>query len=120
MTETESAFWHDCEKLGTPGAQDARGIFADWLEDEGRTELAEAMRWCVREGKRPRRYSLHAAKYAWFRATLSFYYDALPAKVFSRISRKSRTYHGWIEYKTIQDAYSALAIALSKTKATAR
>jgi uncharacterized protein (TIGR02996 family) len=50
-TDLEAAFWTDIAEH--PDDDSLRLIFADWLTEQGRELESEALRWLVREGKRP-------------------------------------------------------------------
>jgi hypothetical protein len=63
MTDLESLY----ETLSrAPNDWETRGILADWYEDAGQQAVAEALRWMVRERKRP--YSAQGRSYHWFNA----------------------------------------------------
>jgi hypothetical protein len=50
----------------TPEDWNLRGVVADWAEDNNRPELAECLRWMIRQRKRP--YHGASATGTWFNA----------------------------------------------------
>jgi uncharacterized protein (TIGR02996 family) len=71
-----------------PEDWDLRGVAADWAEDNGRPELAECLRWMVRQKKRP--YPGVPAPSSWFNGEkvdpeLPDHESNLPAAVYERL-----------------------------------
>ena len=73
---------------GSPDDWSLRGVIADWAEDNNRPQLAECLRWMIRQNKRP--YHGSSGGGTWFNEDtiaegLGDPESDIPAEVFTRL-----------------------------------
>lgn len=100
----------------TPRGDDPRIYLADWYEERGDEVMAAGLRWCVREGKRPTLRGKTTREWRWY--NMEIYRagdpcDEIPEAIIKQMANY-RIGDGCAGFVLIQEAYSALAIALTK------
>jgi uncharacterized protein (TIGR02996 family) len=127
MTATDNAFVEDI--LAHPTDTAAMRIYADWLDEQGRTDLAFAYRWMAGRGYRPgqRRRQRARMPWAWWHEYSLQEADILEDLPDVRRCRQSRlpkllfraggAGYGWYSYhRTFPEAVAYLAAGLRRLR----
>lgn len=112
-----------------PSDNEAKSVYADYLEEQGNYDLAFALRWCGKRNKHP---SFLYKRPRWVRAThrhksLGKAPDQIPQMIFNVMkgpTQRGRLYRWkgfvgrlyYIRCKDLRDAFGRLAAAFRKLK----
>jgi hypothetical protein len=91
-------------------------VYGDWLEEQGRDAELAALRWLLREGKRPQDWQ-EAGLFGWAGPT-SFFENisfVLPAELLALLTSEKKTgWTNWRDYHSVEDALNAVLTAAAK------
>jgi hypothetical protein len=92
-------------------------VYGDWLEEQGRDAELAALRWLVREGRRPQDWP-EAGLFGWA-GTNIFHVNEhpfiLPAKLLALLTSEKKTgWTRWRDYHSVDDALNAVLTAAAK------